>query len=347
MSFLGLRRIRRNVAENYDLISWFMCILLGGTINIGILNGFDALVRQTFFPTESTLIALLFPISLVSLALLLPFALSLLFTAIQPELRIVPPFFITAMSSVWFFVLWVTPSNASDTLPLALFVGVFYTMVGYAEDWATTKILGKATDRESIYFEQFLVYADIKDVKNRLLVPEIRSRLGLSETVEGTEADGYIFKTKSGFTSRNDIMINRDKQYPEFTNLRITYYEVAKYNIRVSKDFIEDAHMMSWYIKDVFFNHTPIMSVEVLVPFDNNRIDPAVDRVIDSMVGVYAKSKQFSITDRIKILLLGLIIVLTAVLFLINQPVYGAMTIAIEVLIAIIGLPDIIRKRTG
>ena len=347
MSFLGLRRIRKNVAENYDLVSWFLCILLGGTINIGILNGFDAAVRHSYFPTDSQFVALLFPVSLVALAVIMPIILSLIFSAIQPELRIVSPFFITLMSSVWFFVLWVNTSNVADTLLLAIFIGIFYSAIGYAEDWATTKILGKATDRESIYFEQFLVYADIKDVKNRLLKPEIRDGLNLQGAYDGTEEEGYIFKTKSAFSFRNDIMINRDKQYPELTNIRVTYYEVAKYNLRVSKEFIEETHKMSWYTKDVFFNHTPTIAVEVLSPFANNRIDSAVDRVIDNMQGLYVASKQFSLRDKAKIALLVIVAVLTVAIFLLGEPTYGAMAIAIEVLIAIIGLPDIIRKRTG
>jgi len=345
MSLSVFHRATKSVTENYDIISWVLCIFLGGTINIGVLNAFYSYVTALSLPAKTILISEIILGGLIVIAITLPLILSLILTAIQPEFRIIPPFFITIISWVWLFVLWVNQSNASTMIPLTFFIGTFYVTMGYFEDWGTTKILGKAIERENIYFEHLLVYAEINDVKNRLITPEIRRTLHISETVEGKSADCYLLKTRNVFTFKNDIILAKNKESPELTDLKIVYYEVERYSLRVSKDFVEDAHMISGYVRDVFTNHVPNIGVEVVASFGNTVNDPSIDRVIDDMRGFYARSKQFSNADRFKIGLLTIVLILTGILFIIGQPTYAVLSIAIEVLIAVLGLPDIIRRQ--
>ena len=162
MSFLGLQRTKKTMAENYDIISWVLCMFLGGMINVGILNATYAFLQATVYPIADQLLAILVLIGLIVFVVLLPLALSLILTAIQPELRIVPPFFITIISVAWFFVLTINPSNVQDTLFAVAILGMSYIALGYSEDWITTKVLGKAVERDSIYFEKLLVYGEVE-----------------------------------------------------------------------------------------------------------------------------------------------------------------------------------------
>jgi Flp pilus assembly protein TadB len=50
--------------------------------------------------------------------------------------------------------------------------------------------------------------------------------------------------------------------------------------------------------------------------------------------------------DKAKIVLLVIIGILTVAMFLLGERLFAVMAIAIEVLIAVIGLPNMIRKRT-
>lgn len=351
MSLLVVRRIKKTVAENYDIISWILCVFLGGTMNIGILNAAYGYIMYYWstLPVPNPPVPTLYHYALlmgyVIAVAILPFILSLILTAIQSELRIVPPFYITLISAAWMLVLWVNTSNVSTQLAPTLTLGMFYVTLGYGEDYATTYILGKAVERESIYYEHLRVYADIEDVKARFMVPEIAQSTHLSERVEGNAEQGYLFKTKSGPIFKNDIWINRDKDFPEVTSIKIVYYEVGRYNLRVSPRFIEEAHKMSRYLEDVFIYHEPKMGVEIIVPFTNKAFDRSIDRILDEMRGYYTRSKQFSTTDKFKIALLVGILILTGILFAIEQPTYAILSIAIEVLIAVLGLPDIIRKQ--
>jgi hypothetical protein len=280
----------------------------------------------------------------IIVAIIMPLILSLILTSFQAKQLIVPPFYITLISSVWMLVLLVNVSNISTQLVPVLTIGMFYSTLGWGEDWIATSILGKATERESIYFEQLRVYADFNFVKARLTIPEIRRALHISERTEGNIEEGLLFKSIST-VFKNDIIIARDTEYPELTCIKIVYYEVGKYSLKVSPFFIEAAHKMSGYIKDVFNNHVPIIAVEVIVPFTNKALDQSIDRVIDNLRGYYVRSKQLSTADRLKIALLAGTLVLTGILFLIEQPTYAVLSIAIEVLIAVLGLPDIIRKQ--
>jgi hypothetical protein len=278
-------------------------------------------------------------------AVITPFLLSLLLTTIQPELRIVPPFYITLISFAWLFVLWVNPSNVSATLTPVITLGTFYVTLGFAEDKLATLILGIAAERERIYFEYLTVYSDIDDVKARFAVPEIRRELFLSERIEGNAEQGYLFKTRRGLFFKNQILVTRSKEYPHSTDVKIVYYEEGKYNLKISPVFPEVTRKTSLYLKDVLYNREPKLGFEVAVEFTNTARDSLIDRVIDEMRGYYVRSKQFSYADKFKIAMLAGVLILTVVLFLIEQPVYGALTIAIEVLLAVLALPDIFGKQ--
>lgn len=344
MSFLGIQRIKKTTAENHDIISWLLCIFLGGTINIGILNAAYSYYLQNL-PSISDLYRIIITVSYILFAILLPFILSLILTGIQPELRIVPPFYITAISWAWMFVLWINPNNASTMITPTILIGMFYVALGIAEDKLTTAILGIAIERRNIYFEHLRVYATIDEVKDRLTIPEIRRSLYLSDRVEGNAEKGYTFKTKGGYVFINRILIIKDKDFPELTSLKIAFYEKRSYSLKVSPSFIEESHKTLWYLKDVFIGHEPEIGLEVILPFTNSTSDILIDNVVDDLRGYYVKSKQFSIRDRLTIASLVGILALTIVLFLIEQPIYAGLSIAIEVLLAVLQLPDLIRKQ--
>jgi hypothetical protein len=340
-------RIKRTVAENYDIVSWILCLFLGGTINVGILNATYNYSNYYFskIPSANLHYGAIALVGFIALSILMPIIVSCFLTAIQPELRIVPPFFIALISSAWIFVLWITPSNVSTTVFPTLTVGVFYSSLGYIEDPVVTYIFGRATERDYIYFQHIRAYATIEEVKDRIMTPEIRRSLTISESFEGDAEHGYLFKTRRPFPYKNDIFISRDKDYSELTSIKVTYYEVKKYNLQVSNSFLEESHKTSRYIEDIFTFHEPSIPIEIITPFTNQVTDKAIDRVLDDMRGYYSRSKRFSITDRLSISLLVAILFLTAILFFIGEPAYAVLSIAIEVLIAVLELPDILRRQ--
>jgi hypothetical protein len=350
MSFLGIQRTRKTLTENYDIILWMFCVFLGGSLNVGFINALNNYsqywvtnVNKSPLSQTSAELALS---GLLIVVIILPIILSLILTSIQPSHLIVPPFFITIVSAVWAGILLVNAANIGSMLATVVTLGLFYSALGYMEDSLTTKILGKTAERESVYFEHFRVYSDVDSVKTRLLIPEIRRGLHISERTGDDGEGGLIFKSIAT-TFKSDLTVTKDKDYPELTSLKVVYYEIGNYSLKVSPFFIEQMHKMSGYIKDVFNNHLPIMGVEVISSFTNKVNDPTVDKVINNFQGFYHMSKQLSITDRFKIALFVGILVLTGILFLIEQPGYAVLSIAIEVLIAVLGLPDLIRKRTG
>jgi hypothetical protein len=347
MSFVGLPRVRKAASDNYDILQWMICVFLAGSINVGIINGANNYSQYwattvNKAPVNLTLAYIVLAVFIVALVVL-PIVLSLILTSIQPSHLIVPPFYITIVSIVWFCIMSVTPTNAGEALPAIITLGMFYVTLGFGEDWITTKIIGITTEREYVYFEHLRVYSNINSVKERLLTPEIRRALHIAHVPE-EENNDLVFKSIATQLKR-DITISTDSEYPEYTIMKITYYEVGRYSLRVSPFFIEENRKMSSYIKDVFSNRSPAIGIEVIVPFTNKIDDPAIDRVIDRCKGYYNVSKQLSTEDRVKVGLFIAIFILTGILFLVEQPSFAFLSIAIEVLIAVLGFPDIIRKR--
>ncbi len=335
---------KKTISEQYDTISWLLRIFLGGTINIGILNATYAYIVNVLPTLPASYQAVPF-LGLVIIAITMPLTLSLILTASQHELRVVPPFYIASISWTLVFVLWVNPTNGLTMITPTTILGILYASIGYAEDWVTTQVLGITTERENIYYEHLTVYAEINDVKARLAIPEIRRCLCLSERIEGNVEQGYLLKTKGGFTFRKQILVIRNKESPLLTDIKIVYYEKGRYCLRVSSNFLEEARETSAYLKDILYNRNPKLGFAVIIPFTNTACDTLIDRVIDDMQGYYARSKQLSNVDRFKIAIALLIIPLTVTLFLIEQPLYAALSIAIEVLLAVSQLPDIIRRQ--
>jgi hypothetical protein len=336
-------KVKRTLTEDYEIISWLLRIFLGGTINIGILNATYAYL--SVLPSMPSFYAYLIDALFLIFAVITPFLLSLILTAIQPEPKIVPPFYITLISFAWLFVLWVNPHNVSATLTPTITLGLFYVALGFAEDKLTTSILGIATERESIFFEHLTVVAEIEDVKARLIIPEIRRRLYLSERVEGNAEQGYLFKSIGGFIFKNQILLTKNKDSPQSTDLKVVYYEQRKYNLTVSRDFFEQASKNLVYLYEILYNRTPSFGFYIVTDFTNKATDPLIDKVIDDLRGYYVKSKQFSNADKFKVVMFVGILILTAALFLIEQPLYGELTIAIEVLLLVFELPDVIRRQ--
>lgn len=310
---------------------------------MGILNA--AYSFMSLMPSSlPSLYQSLILIGFLIVAILLPLILSLLLTTFKPEPRIVPPFWITVVSFAWLFVLLINSSNVSTLLLPTIIVGLFYVTIGRLEDVAAIAILGIAAERESIYYEYLIVYSDIDDVKAKLTIPEIRNALLLAERVEGNAEQGYLFKTKKGFTFKSRILITRNNEYPKLTDLKIVYFEKGSYSLEVSPNFLENAKKNSVYLKDILCNREPKLGFEVVVELTNTARDSLIDKIIDEMHGYYLKSKQLSNVDKFVIFTFVGVLILTIALFMIEQPLYAGLSIAIDVLLAVSELPDIIRK---
>lgn len=349
---MNLKRMPTFLSTEYERNSWIVRILLGGSIEIMLLNALASFIQQhSFRQLDGTLnITQLFTSSslpqfivLLIMLFLSPFLTSLALTKRTPELKIVPPFYVSLIGCAWLFAVWVFPFRY-DSILISLF-GVFLIFLGYVEDNFVTSTLGLATERENIYLEHLKVFADIEQVKMRLTISAIEENLALSERVEGDSEQGYIFHTQSGFDFVNKISLVRDAKSSCQTDLRIVFYEKGRYNLRFSESFLEHSRKTRAYIKDILSNRAPPMKFETVTAFTNNICDPLVDSVVDELQGYYMRYKRVPKVDAIRILAFLGILGLTVILFVLEQPAYGSLTAAIDFLIAVSELPDVWRRR--
>jgi hypothetical protein len=350
-------KLKRTLAEDYDIISWLLRIISGGLLNIVFLNALLTFVSShtsyTSTPNGVTYYYDLFAPSVlpqfiifVAMVLFGPFFMSLILTKRSPNLRIVPPYYVAAMGAVYLLASQIAPLEPNRDFLTVMF-GLIMVAMGSIEDKFVTSILGLATDRENIYFEQLTVFAHINDVKTRLCIPEIRDELNLSYKIEGDARRGYTFCTKGGNVFINKIQLTRNKDYPhEATDFKVAYYEKAKYNLRASPAFLEHSKKTVAYLNDILYNRVPSLAFAVISEFQNNVRDPFVDSVVDEMYGYYAKSKRLSFPDVLKIVAMLGIFVMTIALFVYEQPLYGGISAALDALIVLSELPDLVRKQT-
>jgi hypothetical protein len=319
-------KVKRTLREDYEIISWLLRIFLGGAFNIVLLNALLAFVKENIsYDVHGTLYAgvLFSPEVLPQFVILLvavclsPFPISLILTKREPELKIVPPLYITLLSFVWIMIFWLSTFGTGEIF-LVFLLGATLVGCGLVEDRLVTTILGMTAERDSIYFEHFRAYAEIDDVKARLAIPEIKDHLSLSDRVDGDSEKGYVFRTKRGYAFIIRISLTRDRQFADLTDVRIVYYEKARYNLRVSANFLEYAKDISLYLKDIFPNRERPIGVEVITSLTNTVHDSLKDSIIDEMYGYYTQYKRLSGWDILKIGALLVILVLTIVLF-----VYG------------------------
>jgi len=342
-----------SLSAKYNQISWELRILLGGAFNIVLVNALSAFIKEHIsYDAQGNLYAgtLFSPEVLPQFVILLvavflsPFLISLILTKREPELKIVPPLYITLLSFVWITIFWLSTFGTAEIFLISLLEG---TLVGcgLVEDRLVTTILGMTAERESIYFEHFRAYAEIGDVKARLAIPEIKDHLLLSDRVDGDSEKGYVFRTKRGYAFIIKISLTRDRQFAELTDVRIVYYEKARYNLRVSANFLEYAKDTSLYLKDIFPHRERPIGVEVITSLTNTVHDSLIDSIIDEMYGYYTQYKRLSGWDILKIGALLGILVFTIVLFVYGLTLYGGLTALIDGLFALSELPDILRRQ--
>jgi hypothetical protein len=347
-----LSQIKRAIAEEYDIISWILRIFLGGAFNIIFLNALWEFITAYFYISDGVLYIrnILFTspilsqfIELLILVFVTPFLASLFLTKRKPKLRIVPPCYITLVTMSWIIIILYTTLK-QEAIVIGLF-GIVLMLVGYVEDKLVTSILGLTTERESIYFEHLLVFSTIDNVKARLSVPEIRDRLHLSDRIGGSVETGYIFHNRRGYDFVKRILLTKNKQFPDLTDVKIVYYEIGRYNLRVSPIFLEASRETSAYLKDVLSNREPSFYVDIVQSFANNLHDPLIDSIIDEMLGYYAKYKRLSYRDWTKIIAFLGVLVATVLLFIYDYSIYGVLTAIIDALFALSTFPDIVRRQ--
>jgi len=340
------------LSVKYDRISWELAILLGGAFNIVFVNALSVLIRDHIHIGQVIDITpLLDPIVLLWFVILLvlvfssPLLLSLFLSQREPKLRTVSPFHITVISFIWIII---TQFSLTPNGIYVLLFAVILTAAGRLEDSVATSILGLTAERDSIYFEHLLVYAEIEEVRKRLLIPEIRKQLHLLEFVEGSTKEGYILRTHTDFEFVNNIQLTKDDNAPQITHFKIVYYEKGKYDLRKSSNLFEAARKTSSYIRDVLLNREreSVLPVEVITELKNNVRDSLVDLVIDEMQGYYTRYRRLPRIDRLKIAVIVMIISITLVLIAAGPSyyLYAALTGILDVLLFLLGLPDIMRR---
>ncbi len=294
---------------------------------------------------DTALFTSLFPefLILAALVFLSPLLSSLLLTKTEPKLKIVPPYWISLVVMGWVLIHWYYPLTPISSI--SLIFGGLLVLVARAEDIVVTSIIGKAAEREVIFFEHLLVYANIESVKNRLCVPEIRTELALSSRIEGNVEEGYTLRTERGFDFCNRFLLTKDKQYlEEATNLRIAHYQIGRYNLRTTPVFIEHMDKTSGYVERILLYREPRLAFERITPLTNNVQDVLVDTIMDELMGAYAKSKRYSALDKVKIGATISIAVVSVILILIGQSVYGGFSAILDILYALSELPDVVRR---
>jgi hypothetical protein len=334
------------------MISWIVRIFFGGAVsiiflsvlsafivyNVPILNGVyqtNVLFTPRLFPTF-TLLLFMYLIS--------PLVLSICLTKREPYLKLVPPFYIAIVSIVWILIAWLS-SNIS-LLFIVIFFGFLVGYVGFFEDVAATSLLGIATARDLIYFEHLRVYAEIEHVKARISNLAVMKTLNLSERIEGDAEQGYRFVSQRIYTIKNLIVLSKDKDYPDLTNVKVVYIERARYNLRLSPVFLEKTNETSEYIHSLFLKREPVLHYEVMTGLTNTALDPLIDSVEDELHGYYARYKRLPARDSLKILGLLMLGVMTLVLWLSNQPdIYWQLSLLFDIVVYLSQISDLLRRR--
>jgi hypothetical protein len=270
----------------------------------------------------------------------------MMLTKREPKLHIVPPFWISTVTVFYVLVRWYFPITATTFVSLGIIAVL--AVLSRAEDSLITYVLGIATDRESIFFEHLLVFANIEAVKERLSVPEMRTELALSPRIQGDSETGYIFRTARGFDFVDRFLITKSKDYPEEgTDVKIAHYAMGRYNLKMSPVFYQHTRKTSVYIRDILRSREPKLSFQVITELTSNAEDPLVDSIIDDLMGAYMKSKRFSGLDKLKIGATVGVFIASAILIVLGYPLYGGFSALLDALYALTELPDIVsRQRT-
>jgi hypothetical protein len=339
------------MSEEYDLISWVIRIFIGAAFNIVFIAGWINLYWSSGQIVDGTINFSATPLSTIALIWILgiilvlsPLLASLALSKKQP-LRIVPPFYVAVVTFGFIIAIWGITS--SSNFILSVLVGGMFAVVGLIEDVAATTILGIASDRANIYFEQLTVYADIDDVKARLTVPEIKDGLFLSDKIDGDSEKGYTFKTThENYLFSHKITLTKSKEEAATTILKIVYFDVGKYNLTSSPAFIEEATKISLYLKEILGNRKPNIMFARDVGFTNEAQDSLIDCIIDDNRGYYVKSKRFTKLDRFRIGAIFLIAVIAIILFAVEQTTYGALIAVLDALITVSQIPNLLKKQS-
>jgi hypothetical protein len=252
-----LRKIKEPIEQKYDTISWLIRILLGASFNILIIAAFlDFVEINQIYNNGTIYLARLFSteflpqtIILVVLIILAPLITSLGLTRKEPELKIVSPLYMSLIESAWIVVYWMHPFSIQNIFFFSYF-GIFLVFLGALMDKAVISIVGIAINNKNIFFEKIRAFTEIEKVKARFLVPAIKDSLYLSEKIEGDCENGYIFSTKRGSSYVNKISLTKNKEYPDFCDMKIVYLDKGRYALQQSPDFIEDSKKTSAYLKD-------------------------------------------------------------------------------------------------
>ncbi len=300
-------------------------------------------------------------LGLLTFVFLLPFFLSLALTkkdTQQAKLEVVAPQTIGVIGILYaiVFILGVPnlhPSNvavATGEVDNFIFgymgLALVYTFVRL-EDRLVVALLGRAAERESIYFQEIKVPVTIDKVKERLVVPEIQSGLRLSPRIEGDSTEGYMLNTPRGFDFVTRIRLVRDETDPSQTLLKLVVYEKTRYSVHADSYIVEMIRRQAGAVLDVLNNRTPPFGAKITVPLTNSAQDSFVDTAIDDMRGLYLKSQRYSIGDKVKVVAIVGIVSLTGLLFATGLTTYGIISVAIDVLFAVNELPDVVsRSRT-
>jgi hypothetical protein len=290
---------------------------------------------------------------LFALVIFLPLLLSFSLSRREPK-KITSALSITIISVIATLFVLVAQSQISlNNLVFILSASTYLPLIGFIEDRVVTFFVGMETNESFIYYEHRLVYSPIEEVKTRLSLKDTKSILYLGDPCESNNEIGYFFKTRRigyFFFPRYiiEIKISKNSEVPDSTDLKSVYYELGQYGMRDSSRLTQEVYRSSGYLTNLLRRIKPPIDFAVVTDLirakELTEPEPLVLSVINEMQGFYSRNRQLSWFDILRFGAIIALLVLSPVLFLSEQTVYGAIVAGFDVLLILASLPDIKNK---
>ncbi len=290
---------------------------------------------------------------------------SLIFTKKNTDLEsrfIVPPFYIAIISIAYFIVFILGFPNLRPTTPIesaveplnylySMMILMLLGVIAFEEDRIAVKILGYNADRNRIFFEKLSVNGILEEVKGKLLIPEIRSNLGVSQRI--VEEDDSHFVLQGSTARRYDVDVvtkiggYKDDENKHRTILKVAYYLRNRYSLGFTNYFAERTKKQSVYLHDVLNTTEPKMPSIDSVSLIKNGNDLFVEEVIGDLRGLYVRTQSASLSTVYLVASVLVLSILTAFLVITGQPTFASIaSLTIDLVILVVAVIDYSRKRS-
>lgn len=375
-------------SERFDSFEWVLRIVGAAVVNIVIFQFLAELTAQNtvnsatnsttitgtstqhFISVSSNYLFLYPPLAYVFypvtiILYLWPLIGSLIFTKKNTDLEsrfIVPPFYIAIISIAYFIVFILGFPNLRPTTPIesaveplnylySMMILMLLGVIAFEEDRIAVKILGYNADRNRIFFEKLSVNGILEEVKGKLLIPEIRSNLGVSQRI--VEEDDSHFVLQGSTARRYDVDVvtkiggYKDDENKHRTILKVAYYLRNRYSLGFTNYFAERTKKQSVYLHDVLNTTEPKMPSIDSVSLIKNGNDLFVEEVIGDLRGLYVRTQSASLSTVYLVASVLVLSILTAFLVITGQPTFASIaSLTIDLVILVVAVIDYSRKRS-